>query len=118
MDGHVLFVFAPFEMLAGPTLAILYWAVRRTRLSLLTAVAVVAGAGVWWIDVWLIFASNVGDLSGIMDCYPYCSSSQETASAFLFFPPILMAVFIAIFVIAFVVSQVRRPRSTGSSAIR
>lgn len=113
MDSHFVIVLAPFEMVVGPLLAVLYWAVRRTRLSSLTVLAVVAGAAAWWIDVWLIF-TNVGDLSGIMDCYPGCSSSQETASAFLFVPPILMAVFIGVFVIAFVVGQLRRPRLTES----
>jgi hypothetical protein len=116
MDGNAVVVLALFEMVVGPGLAVLYWAVRRTRLSLVTSFVAVAGAAAWWIDVWLVFATNVGDLSGIIDCYPYCSSSQEIASAFLFVPPIPMAVFIVAFVIAFAVGQVRSPRSTGSPA--
>ena len=80
------FAVAPYEMVVGPALAVLYAALRRTRLSFLTALVVVAGAAIWWIDVWLVFA-NVGDLSGIMDCYPDCSGSQETAGWILFVAP-------------------------------
>lgn len=108
------FAVAPYEMVVGPVLAALYSAVRRTRLSVLMALAVVAGAAIWWIDVWLVFA-NVGDLSGFMDCYGDCSGSQETAGWILFVAPIPMAAIIVALLIASGAGYMRqtRSRSTG-----
>lgn len=84
-----LIVLGATVMTAGPGLLILVWALRRRpRWAVLAAVATVAG-GIWWIELYRAI-TGAGDLEGMFDCYPYCSTSQEAAGVVLFYLPVAM----------------------------
>src|SRR5437870_5372185 len=107
---NVVFVIGLCAMFLGPAFALLGWALRRSVFWLWAVVGVVVLEAAWWIDV-LLISSNAGDLSGVSDCYPYCTKSQETAGAALWIVPALMRVFIVGLLIRAASQAARGPRS-------
>jgi hypothetical protein len=101
-------------MSLGFPVAALAWAIWRTAFWTSTLIAAAALAAAWWVDV-LLISSSTGDLSGVMDCYPDCSTSQDAANALLYLAPASM-IGLVVVVIASAAMQVvrgsRRARET------
>ena len=110
----ILFGLGLTLMVAGPGLLMLVWVLRSgTRWALLAAAATIAGC-VWWIELYRA-ATSAGDLGGMFDCYPDCSTSQEAAWAILGYLPIAMG---ALLVALFVAAGIRYMRSRSLNPAR
>jgi hypothetical protein len=89
----VIWVIGIAVMVLGPASALFGWRVRRTPVWLGALVITLIVTALWWGNL-LLVASNAGDLSGIMDCDPYCSGTQKTSQFVLWDVPLFMAVFL------------------------
>jgi hypothetical protein len=98
-------------MVAVPILALIAGIVGRGPIWKALAFVVVVIASAWWVDVWLLFATD--ELSGWFDCYPHCSGSQKAASAALIYLPVLTMVLLLGAAAVYAVRSLRRTRSAG-----
>ena len=114
---RILFGLGAALMTVGPALPLWIWARRRGRAwRFLGVVALIAGTA-WWIDAYLV-VSAAGDLGGIMDCYPDCSTTQDAATGVLGYAPTIMAAVLVGLLLGGVTRRLWRARVSSAIARR
>jgi hypothetical protein len=107
----ILFGLGLALMIVGPALLILVSVMRRSTLSAFLAGAATLAGLAWWIELYRAM-TGAGDLDGMFDCYPDCSTSQETAMAILGYLPMAMG---AVLLLVLVAATIRHLRHLGQA---
>ena len=98
-------------MTIGPAAFVAVWATRRTLMWATLAATASAAGLIWWIELYRVF-TGVGDLDGIFDCDPDCSTSQNTATNILSYFPMAMGAVLLVAVVAAGIGRLGRPSPT------